>query len=92
MESGPAFVTEPKTWSQPLTGDLDLSRCPAAYTGYLCSVAPACATLSLRYCALTRDANNETGTPMLMASSGHTSGTVAGKVRKVSAEALAAHQ
>jgi len=46
----------------------------------------------LRHSALTHDAEQGTGTPMLMAYSGHTSVRSLGKYAKVSAEALARHQ
>ena len=46
----------------------------------------------LRHSAMTRDAEDGTGTPMLMARSGHTSGRSLAKYARVSAEALARHQ
>ena len=95
-KSGPVFVTEPKTRVQVLAGDLDPSgrvRLSYQQAATLFSVASACATLHrLRHSVLTRDAEDETGTPMLMASSGHTSVRSLAKYAKVSAEALARHQ
>jgi integrase/recombinase XerC/integrase/recombinase XerD len=46
----------------------------------------------LRHSALTHDAEDGTGTPMLMARSGHTSVRSLAKYARVSAEALARHQ
>ena len=46
----------------------------------------------LRRSALTHDAEDGTGTPMLMARSGHTSVRSPAKYARVSAEALARHQ
>ena len=46
----------------------------------------------LRRSALTHDAQDGTGTPMLMARSGHTSVRSLAKYARVSAEALARHQ
>ena len=45
-----------------------------------------------RHSALTHDAEEGTGTPMLMARSGHTSVRSLAKYARVSAEALAQHQ
>jgi hypothetical protein len=46
----------------------------------------------LRHPALTHDAEDDTGTPMLMARSGTYVGAVAGQYACVSAEALKRHQ
>ena len=46
----------------------------------------------LRHSTLTHDAEDGTGTPMLMARSGHTSVRSLAKHARVSAEALARHQ
>jgi integrase/recombinase XerC/integrase/recombinase XerD len=46
----------------------------------------------LRHSALTHDAEDGTGTPMLMAQSGHTSARSLVKYARVSAEALARYQ
>ena len=46
----------------------------------------------LRHSALTHDSEDETGTPMPMARSGHTSVRSLSKYARVSAEALAHHQ
>jgi integrase len=59
----------------------------------LFSEASGGATLhQLRHSALTHDAEKGTGTPMLMARSGHTSVRSLAKYARVSAEALARHQ
>ena len=73
--------------------DLDLSgRARLSYqqAAALFSEASGGATLhQLRHSALTHDAEDGTGTPMLMARSGHTSVRSLAKYAKVSAEALA---
>ena len=46
----------------------------------------------LRHSALTHDAEDGTGTPMLMARSGHTSVRSLARYARVSTEALARHQ
>jgi len=59
----------------------------------LFSAASGGATLrQLRHSALTHDAEDGTGTPMLMARSGHTSVRSLAKYARVSAEALARHE
>jgi integrase len=59
----------------------------------LFSEASGGATLhQLRHSALTHDAEKGTGTPMLMARSGHTSVRSLAKYARVPAEALARHQ
>ena len=76
-KSGPVFVTERKARVQLPTADLDPSgRARLSYqqAAALFSEASGGATLhQLRHSALTHDAEDGTGTPMLMARSGHTS-------------------
>ena len=94
--SGPVFVTERKARVQLPATDLDL--CGRARLSYqqaaaLFSEASGGATLQhLRHSALTHDAEEGTGTPMLMARSGHTSVRSLAKYARVSAEALARRQ
>jgi integrase len=94
--SGPVFVTERKARVQLHPADLDPAGC--ARLSYqqaeaLFSAASGGATLhQLRHSALTHDAEDGTGTPMLMARSGHTSVRSLAKYARVSAEALERHQ
>ena len=94
--SGPVFVTERKARVQLPAADLD--SCGRARLSYqqaaaLFSEASGGATLhQLRHSALTHEAEKGTGTPMLMARSGHTSVRSLAKYARVSAEALARHQ
>jgi integrase len=94
--SGPVFVTERKARVQLPTGDLDPSgRARLSYqqAAALFSEASGGATLhQLRHSALTHDAEQGTGTPMLMGRSGHTSVRSLARYARVSAEALARHQ
>jgi len=95
-KSGPVFVTERKARVQLPAADLDPSgRARLSYqqAAALFSKASGGATLhQLRHSALTHDAELGTGTPMLMARSGHTSMRSLAKYARVSAEALARHQ
>jgi integrase/recombinase XerC/integrase/recombinase XerD len=95
-QSGPMFITERKARVQLPAADLDPSgRARLSYqqAAALFSKASGGATLhQLRHSALTHDAELGTGTPMLMARSGHTSVRSLAKYAKVSAEALARHQ
>jgi integrase len=90
------FVTERKARVQLPAADLDpVGRARLSYqqTATLFSKASGGATLhQLRHSALTHDAEPGTGTPMLMARSGHTSVRSLAKYARVSAEALARHQ
>jgi integrase len=94
--SGPVFVTERKARVQLPAADLDPSgRARLSYqqAAALFSKATGGATLhQLRHSALTHDAEEGTGTPMLMARSGHASVRSLARYAKVSAEALARHQ
>ena len=94
--SGPVFVTERKARVQLPAADLDASgRARLSYqqAAALFSKASGGATLhQLRHSALTHDAEDGTGTPMLMARSGHASVRSLAKYARVSAEALARHQ
>ena len=94
--SGPVFVTERKARVQLPVADLDdLGRARLSYqqAEALFSEASEGATLhQLRHSALTHDAEDGTGTPMLMARSGHTSVRSLVKYARVSAEALQRHQ
>jgi len=95
-KSGPVFVTERKARVQLPAADLDPSgRARLSYqqAEALFSEASGGATLhQLRHSALTHDAELGTGTPMLMARSGHTSVRSLAKYARVSAEALQRHQ
>ena len=95
-KSGPVFVTERKARVQLPAADLDPSgRARLSYqqAAALFSGASGGATLhQLRHSALTHDAELGTGTPMLMARSGHTSVRSLAKYARVSAEALQRHQ
>jgi integrase len=90
------FVTERRARVQLPADDLDPSgRARLSYqqAAALFSEASGGATLhQLRHSALTHDAEKGTGTPMLMARSGHTSVRSLAKYARVSAEALARHQ
>jgi integrase len=94
--SGPVFVTERKARVQLPAADLDPSgRARLSYqqAEALFSAASGGATLhQLRHSALTHDAEDGTGTPMLMARSGHTSVRSLAGYARVSAEALQRHQ
>jgi integrase len=95
-KSGPVFVTERKARVQLPAADLDEhghARLSYQQAAALFSEASGGATLhQLRHSALTHDAEDGTGTPMLMARSGHTSVRSLAKYARVSAEALARHQ
>jgi integrase len=95
-KSGPVFVTERKARVQLPVADLDEhghARLSYQQAAALFSKASGGATLhQLRHSALTHDAEDGTGTPMLMARSGHTSVRSLAKYARVSAEALARHQ
>ena len=95
-KSGPVFVTERKARVQLPAADLDEhghARLSYQQAAALFSEASGGAKLhQLRHSALTHDAEEGTGTPMLMARSGHTSMRSLAKYARVSAEALARHQ
>jgi integrase/recombinase XerC/integrase/recombinase XerD len=95
-KTGPLFVTERKARIQLPAADLDehgRARLSYQQAEALFSMASGGATLhQLRHSALTHDAEDGTGTPMLMARSGHTSMRSLAKYARVSAEALARHQ
>ena len=90
------FVTDRKARVQLPASDLDPdghARLSYQQAEALFTTASGAATLhQLRHSALTHDAENGTGTPMLMARSGHTSVRSLAKYARVSAEALARHQ
>ena len=94
--AGPVFVTERKARVQLPAADLDErghARLSYQQAAALFSAASGGATLhQLRHSALTHDAEHGTGTPMLMARSGHMSVRSLAKYARVSAEALARHQ
>ena len=94
--AGPVFVTRRKARVQLPAADLDPSgRARLSYqqAAALFSQASGGATLhQLRHSALTHDAEDGIGTPMLMARSGHISVRSLARYAKVSAEALARHQ
>lgn len=94
--SGPVFVTERRARVPLPRADLDeLGRARLSYqrAAELFAAASGGATLhQLRHSALTHDAEDGTGTPMLMARSGHTSVRSLARYARVSAEALARHQ
>jgi len=94
--SGPLFVTERKARVQLSAADLDehgRARLSYQQAEALFAKASGGSTLhQLRHSALTHDAEDGTGTPMLMARSGHTSVRSLAKYARVSAEALARHQ
>ena len=95
-KSGPLFVTERKARVQLPAADLDEhghARLSYQQAEALFTEASGGATLhQLRHSALTHDAEDGTGTPMLIARSGHTSVRSLAKYARVSAEALARHQ
>jgi integrase len=95
-KSGPVFVTERKARVQlPATDLAPSGRARLSYqqAAALFFEASGGATLhQLRHSALTHDAEKGTGSPMLMARSGHTSVRSLAKYARVSAEALARHQ
>jgi integrase len=95
-KSGPLFVTDRKARVQLPAADLDEhghARLSYQQAAALFSDASGGATLhQLRHSALTHDAEDGTGTPMLMARSGHTSVRSLAKYARVSAEALQRHQ
>jgi integrase/recombinase XerC/integrase/recombinase XerD len=94
--AGPVFVTARKARVQLPAADLDPSgrgRLSYQQAAALFSEASGGATLhQLRHSALTHDAEGGTGTPMLMARSGHTSARSLARYARVSAEALGRHQ
>lgn len=95
--NGPLFLTSRKARVQLPPGDIDQAsgkaRLSYQQAEALFSAASGGATLhQLRHSALTHDAEDGTGTPMLMARSGHTSVRSLAKYARVSAEALARHQ
>jgi integrase/recombinase XerC/integrase/recombinase XerD len=94
--AGPVFVTARRARVQLPAADLDPSghaRLSYQRAEQLFTEASGGATLhQLRHSALTHDAEGGTGTPMLMARSGHTSARSLAKYARVSAEALARHQ
>jgi integrase len=95
-KSGPVFVTERRARVQLPAADLNErghARLSCQQAAALFSEASGGATLhQLRHSALTHEAEDGTGTPMLMARSGHTSVRSLAKYARVSAEALARHQ
>ena len=95
-KSGPVVITERKARVQlPATslGPRGRARLSYQQAAALFSAASGGATLhQLRHSALTHDAEQGTGTPMLMARSGHISVRSLAKYARVSAEALARHQ
>jgi integrase len=95
-KSGPVFVTERKARVELPAADLDEAghaRLSYQQAAALFAGASGGATLhQLRHSALTHDAEDGTGTPMLMARSGHTSVRSLVKYARVSAEALQRHQ
>ena len=95
-KSGPVFVTERRARVALPAADLDergRARLSYQQAEALFAKASGGATLhELRHSALTHDAEDGTGTPMLMARSGHTSVRSLAKYARVSAEALARHQ
>jgi integrase len=95
-KSGPVFITERKARVQLPAADLDErghARLSYQQAAALFSATSGGATLhQLRRSALTHDVEDGTGTPMLMARSGHTSVRSLAKHARVSAEVLARHQ
>jgi integrase/recombinase XerC/integrase/recombinase XerD len=95
-KSGPVFVTERKARVQLPASDLDKAghaRLSYQQAEALFTAASGGATLhQLRHSALTHDAEDGTGAPMLMARSGHTSVRSLAKYARVSAQALQRHQ
>ena len=95
--SGPVFLTSRRARVELPPGDTDpaTGRARLSYTHAeaLFKAASGGATLhQLRHSALTHDAEDGTGTHMLMARSGHTSVRSLAKYARVSAEALQRHQ
>jgi integrase len=94
--TGPVFVTERKARVQLAAADLDehgRARLSYQQAEALFTKASGGATLhQLRHSALTHDAEDGTGTPMLMRRSGHASVRSLAKYARVSAEALMRHQ
>ena len=95
-KSGPVFVTERKARVQLPQCDLDergRARLSYQQAEALFTEASGGTTLhQLRHSALTHAAEDGTGTPMLMARSGHTSVRSLAKYARVSAEAMQRHQ
>lgn len=95
-KTGPLFVTERRARVQLPAGDLDpegRARLSYQQAEALFTAASGGATLhQLRHSALTHDAEDGTGTMMLMARSGHTSVRSLAKYARVSVDALARHQ
>jgi integrase/recombinase XerC/integrase/recombinase XerD len=95
-KSGPLFVTERKARVQLPTADMDehgRARLSYQQAEALFAKASGGATLhQLRHSALTHDAEDGTGAPMLMVRSGHTSVRSLAKYARVSTEALMRHQ
>ena len=95
-KTGPVFVTERKARVQLPAADLDehgRARLSYQQAEALFTKASGGATLhQLRHSALTHDAEDGTGTPMLMRRSGHASVRSLAKYARVSAEALMRHQ
>jgi integrase len=95
-KTGPVFVTERKARVQLAAADLDehgRARLSYQQAEALFTKASGGATLhQLRHSALTHDAEDGTGTPMLMRRSGHASVRSLAKYAQVSAEALQRHQ
>ena len=95
-KSGPVFVTGRKARVHLAAADLGEhghARLSYQQAAALFSKGSGGATLhQLRHSALTHDAEDGTGTPMLMARSGHTCVRSLAKYARVSAEALARHQ
>ena len=94
--TGPVFVTERKARVQLPAADLDehgRARLSYQQVEALFTKASGGATLhQLRHSALTHDAEDGTGTPMLMRRSGHASVRSLARYARVSAEALMRHQ
>jgi integrase len=95
-KTGPVFVTERKARVQLAPSDLDPSghaRLSYQQAEAIFKTASGGRTLhQLRHSALSHDAEDGTGTPMLMARSGHTSVRSLAIYARVSAEALVRHQ
>jgi integrase len=94
--AGPVFVIERKARVQLHPADLDpdgRTRLSYQQAEALFKAASGSATLhDLRHSALTHDAEDGTGTPMLLARSGHTSVRSLARYARVSAAALERHQ
>ena len=95
-KSGPVFVTERKARVQLPAADLDergRARLSYQQAEAIFKTASGGATLhQLRHSALTHDAEDGTGTMMLMGRSGHTSVRSLARYARVSPEAVARHQ